>query len=163
MKTAFSILKSKYYSSDFASPSYLSGEDFYALIGYDRATLIKQNAGYANTCAARMSLALLGASISFRGRLQVKAGNYKGRMIETGAKLLADQLAKHSVFGYPEIFNTPAEAPAQIAGRRGMIFFNKISGYDGGHIDLIDASNTAATCNSHCYFNCQQVWFWELS
>ncbi|MBS1210678.1 MAG: hypothetical protein H6R19_3076 [Proteobacteria bacterium] len=163
MKTAFSSLKAKHYSANSSSPSHLSCEEFYALIGYDRSTLNKQHADYTNTSAARMSLALLGASISFRGRLQIKAGEYSGRMIETRAGLLADQLARNNVFGQPEIFTTPAEAPAQIVGRRGVIFFRKISGYDGGHIDLIDASNAAATFNSHCYFNCQQVWFWELS
>lgn len=68
-----------------------------------------------------------------------------------------------SVFGKPEIFSNPAMAATKIAARKGVIFFWKITGYDGGHIDLIETSNKLQICNSHCYFNCKEVWFWNLS
>lgn len=52
-----------------------------------------------------------------------------------------------------------------LKNQKGLIFFWKITGYDGGHrhIDLIESSNGTQLCNSHCYFNCTEVWFWALN
>lgn len=74
MKPAYSILKSNHYSSEFTSPSYVSSEALYKEIGYDINDLKKQNAGYANTCATRMSLALIKSGVNFDGRLKIKDG-----------------------------------------------------------------------------------------
>lgn len=90
MKPLYSTLKSKHSSSNELNLSYLDKKKLYEEIGYDIDNLVKQNPGYENTCAIRMSLALIKAGISFTGRLQVKSGQYKGRTIEPGAKLLAD-------------------------------------------------------------------------
>lgn len=38
---------------------YVSGADLYAEMGIDHDDLIRQNPAYVNTCAARVSLALL--------------------------------------------------------------------------------------------------------
>ena len=162
MKPAYNTLKSNYYSSDYLSPSYLSAEDLYDEIGYDINQLINQNPAYANTCATRMSLAMIKSGVQFHGRLKIKAGPYKGKSVETGAKLLADQLTHSSVFGYPSIFNTPNPPLPALNNRKGVIFFWKISGYGGGHIDLIEASSSAQMCSSHCYFSCKEAWFWPL-
>jgi len=83
--------------------NYVSGSDLYAEVGIDHEKLIKQNPAYINTCAARVSLALLKSNVPFEGRLPVKSGKFLGRKIEAGAKLLADQLKKPSLFGMPEI------------------------------------------------------------
>ncbi|AQT62082.1 T6SS effector amidase Tae4 family protein [Cellvibrio sp. PSBB023] len=163
MKPIYQALKKHHHSSEPSNSNYLSGAAIYKEIGYDIDSLLKQNAGYANTCATRMSLALIKAGVNFQGRLRIKSGAYKGRTIETGAKLLADQLMQPGIFGKPEIFTDTSTAPNKIGTKKGVIFFWKITGYDGGHIDLIESNNKVQMCNSHCYFNCKEIWFWELS
>jgi hypothetical protein len=155
MKPAYIVLKSNHYSAGLG-PGYVSPEDFYAEIGHDFNKLVAENPAYQNTCAARMSLALIKSKVHFHGRLPIKIGPYKGRMIEAGAKLLADQLSLH--FGRPLIVNqpspaavalgkeldahrfgprvTPKTAQEALAGRQGVVFFDRITGYNGGHIDL---------------------------
>lgn len=34
--------------------------------------------------------------------------------------------------------------------------------YDGGHIDLIEEISSETICNSACYFESKEIWFWEL-
>ena len=58
----------------------------YQELGYDLVDLLKLNSGYKNTCATRMSVALLKAGVSIAGRLKIKSG----KSVEPGAKLLAD-------------------------------------------------------------------------
>lgn len=161
MKVHFSIIKSNHYSSDRMSPSYKSGEDVYKEIGYDIDDLIKQNPAYENTCAVRMSIALIKSGVYFIGRLKIKDGTHKGKMVEPGAKLLADQLMRPVVFGRPDVF-APRDAIARLSGKNGLILFWKITGYGGGHIDLIEAATTVYTCNSQCYFASKKIWFWPL-
>ncbi|WP_068638334.1 T6SS effector amidase Tae4 family protein [Thauera butanivorans] len=161
MKTTFATLKSNYYSSNELQGNYVSGADLYAEMGIDHDDLIRQNPAYVNTCAARVSLALLKSNVPFAGRLRIRKGPYEGRLIETGAKLLADQLAKPGVFGRPELL-PPASAPSRLNGKKGVILFWKIAGYGGGHIDLIEPSTTGQVCNSGCYFQAQEIWFWPL-
>ena len=104
MKANFTLLKSKHYSANKSSPSYVSEEDVYKEIGYRLDDLMKQNPAYLNTCAVRMSLALIKSGVQFNGRLKIKDGLHKAKMIEPGAKLLADQLARPAVFGKPDVF-----------------------------------------------------------
>jgi hypothetical protein len=163
MKPSYSTLKKNHYSSDYAQPSYVSGEDLYAEIGYGMQALLKEDRRYENTCATRMSLALIKAGVTFAGRRRVKAGPHKGRLFETGAKLLADELMKPGVFGKPALFTDAGKAATSLKGKRGVVFFWKIDGYDGGHIDLIESATTDLLCHSHCYFKCKEVWFWGLS
>lgn len=162
MKPSYAVLKSAHFSSDYAQASYLSGEALYAMLGYEQAALTRQSPAYLNTCAVRMSLALLSAQVPFWGRLVVKAGKYQGKQIEPGAKRLADQLCKPQAFGTPEVFTDPDKALDALKRQRGVVFFHRISGYDGGHIDLLEPSNAGAVCHSYCYFNCKEVWFWAL-
>lgn len=165
MKPAFLILKRNHYSSDPTEPSYASGEAVYAEIGYDLDDLMKEDTRYANTCATRMSLALVKSGVVLSGRRKIKKGPFKGRLFETGAKLLADELAKPGVFGRPHLFLDPRKSVSSLTGKQGLVFFWKIVGYDGGHIDLIEAGSPASisVCHSHCYFDCKEVWFWPLS
>jgi len=161
MKPSFSSLKKNYYSSNELQSNYISGADLYAEMGIDHEKLIKQNPAYINTCAARVSLALFKSNVSFVGRLPVKSGKYKGKKVETGAKLLADQLMKPNVFGMPEIYK-PTDFLRKISGRKGVVLFWKITGYGGGHIDLIDSSTANAVCGSNCYYQSKEIWFWPL-
>ena len=141
MKPTYMILKHNHYSSNKYQSNYLDQVGLYKEIGYDFHALHNQNPAYENTCATRMSLALIKSGIHFHGRLEIKAGPYKGRKIETGAKLLADQLAKPHVFELPLILRNPNNAPTELNNTKGVLFFNKIAGYGGGHIDLIDSIN----------------------
>lgn len=161
MKPSYATLKSHYYSSNELQSNYLSGADLYAEMGLDHEKLIKQNPAYVNTCAARVSLALLKSGVAFEGRLSIKSGKFAGKKIETGAKLLADQLKKPSVFGVPEI-HQPASFSEKIKGRKGVVLFWKITGYGGGHIDLIESSTTNTVCQSGCYYQSKEIWFWPL-
>ncbi len=161
MTPTYKKLRDHHYSSDHTRSGYVSAEDLYKEIGYTLEELVKQNAGYSNTCAVRVSLALLKAGVAFKGRLPVKAGPFKGKMIEPGAKLLADQLKLPSVIGKPKYLK-PEDASAKIGMKRGVVFFWKIVDYGGGHIDLIETVTMEQQCNSNCYFSCKEVWFWEL-
>jgi hypothetical protein len=161
MRPFHATLKGNHYTSDRFRSDYVSGEDLYSEIGYDQTKLTKQNPGYENTCATRMSLALIKSGVSFRGRLKIKEGDYKGRTFEPGAKLLADQLAKPHVLGKPQVFK-PADARTKLLGKKGIVFFWKIDGYGGGHIDIIESINSMHICNSACYFGSKEVWFWPL-
>ena len=108
-----------------------------------------------------MSLALLKTGIPFTGRLKIKAGQFKGKYIELGAKLLADQLMKPRAFGRPSVYK-PTDFKSKAFGKKGVVLFHKISNYGGGHIDLIEPSNLSFVCNSGCYFSCREIWFWQL-
>jgi hypothetical protein len=82
MNPAYQKLKSNHYSSDPASADYVSGSDLYSEIGYKIEDLIKQDAGYVNTCATRMSLALIKSSVAFSGRLSIKIGPHKHKKLK---------------------------------------------------------------------------------
>lgn len=161
MKPSFNTLKSNYYSSNELQSNYVSGAELYAEMGIDHDKLIKQNPAYINTCAARVSLALLKSGVNFKGRLTIRSGRFIGKKIETGAKLLADQLKLPTVFGMPEIYK-PSNFLQKIKGRKGVVLFWKITGYGGGHIDLIDSVTTNAVCSSGCYYQSKEIWFWPL-
>ena len=79
MKSTYFTLKSNYYSSNELQSNYVSGSDLYAELGINHEQLIKQNPAYINTCAARISLALLKSNVSFEGRLTIKSGKYAGK------------------------------------------------------------------------------------
>lgn len=161
MKPSFVLLKENHYSSNKLAQNFVDGAAVYQELGYDIAQLIQQNPGYVNTCAVRMSLALIKSGVIFAGRLPARSAQFTGKTIEPGAKLLADQLARPNVFGRPQILK-PTEAIAKLQGKKGVIFFWRIVGYDGGHIDLIEPDNTSVVCHSGCYFAAREIWFWPL-
>lgn len=161
MKPAYATLKRNYYSSNELAAGFVDAEQLFSEIGYEQKKLVAQNPGYVNTCAVRMSLALLKSGVSIKGRLPIKSGHLKGKYVEPGAKLLADLLAAPGLFGRPKIY-TPENFIKSVNGKKGVVLFWKIAGYGGGHIDLIDVANLTATCNSACYFSSTEIWFWEL-
>jgi len=93
----------------------MSRTALYEELGYDDAALIRQNAGYQNTRATRLSLAIIKSGV-VNGRLKIKTGQYKGRTFEPGAKLLADQLAKPHILGKPQIFSA-ADTHTKLSGK----------------------------------------------
>jgi len=65
VKLSFTVLGKNYYSSNKHHPNFMGGEELYKSIGYDIDKLKKQNPGYVNTCAVRMSLALIKSGVVF--------------------------------------------------------------------------------------------------
>lgn len=161
MKPRYDVLKKHYYSSTKGAANYVDGIDLYKEMGIDQVALMESNPAYYNTCAARVSLALIKSGVSFTGRMKIKEGEFKGKLIEPGAKLLADQLMKADVFGRPKML-TPTSAIKYLVGKKGVIFFWKMVGYGGGHIDLIELEHTLAICQSQCYMDSKEIWFWDL-
>jgi hypothetical protein len=162
VKPSYEALKRHHNSGQFYKPGYVSDEAVYQELGFELAELLKLNASYKNTCATRMSVALLKAGVSVQGRLKIRSGNLAGKSVEPGAKLLADQLARPGVFGAPTIFQRPAGTPAALKGQKGVIFFWKLASSGIGHIDLVETANSTQVCNSSCFFACQEIWFWPL-
>ncbi|MDR1424699.1 MAG: type VI secretion system amidase effector protein Tae4 [Azoarcus sp.] len=158
---SFTTLKDNHYSSNINSQDHKKAADVYQEIGYDYEELLLQNDQYKNTCAVRMSLALLKSDVRFGhpiSRLEIKSGHYKGRFVATGAKTLADELRKPTVLGEPL---TGKKAEEVIKAKKGIVFFHGITGYGGGHIDLIEPGRV---CHSDCYFDegYREIWFWPM-
>ncbi|MFP3616332.1 T6SS effector amidase Tae4 family protein, partial [Paraburkholderia sp. SIMBA_050] len=88
-------------------------------------------------CAIRVSLALIKCGFTLNGRIAIKKGKYKGKLIEPGQAKLARMLAERQYLGPPEIFPRD-DALRSIGNRRGVIAFWNIPDYmsgRGGHID----------------------------
>lgn len=161
MKPQYGTLKRNHYSSNQYSMDFVDAKTLYEELGYNLTDLTKQNPNYVNTCATRMSLALLKSGINCGGRLKIKKGSLEGRSFEPGAKLLADKLSSSTLFGKPQIYQ-PNDFLKSPTNKRGVVFFWKINNYGGGHIDLIEISNASALCHSNCFFSCKEVWFWKF-
>ena len=157
----YETLKENHYSSDEENAYYVDKYALYEELGYDYDVLYKESRDYENTCATRMSLALIKTGVPFHGRLKIKDGPFKGQTFEPGAKLLADQLMLPTAFGKPVLLK-PEAAASELNNKQGVAFFWKIAGYGGGHMDLIETFESVQVCHSHCYFNCKEVWFWPL-
>jgi hypothetical protein len=118
---------------------------------------------WSNTCAIRMSLALLGAGIHMPGAfLKIETGKYRGERIEIKQEVLATRLC--TIWGEPEKFGA-ALLRERIAKRRGVIRFVGLWGpYDPqGHIDLLshDELHRLACEGGHVYWHAVECWFWE--
>lgn len=91
-------LNNNHYSPNPISSNYLSGDIVYSEVGYKLRDIRKKYEVYVNTCAVRMSLALIKSEVDFIGRVRVRSGPHKGKTIKPGAKFLANQLMKQCVF-----------------------------------------------------------------
>ncbi len=156
MKPAFIKLRENYPSVAAVDQATLFGEiGWEDLVGKD---------SFANTCAIRVSLALIKAGIRLKGRMAIRKGVFKGALIEPGQARLAHMLASPAMFGAPEKFARDA-AIAGIGQRKGLVAFFRIPGYlggAGGHIDILLPAAGVQVCGSECYWTCAEVWFWEL-
>lgn len=136
--------------------------ELYKLMGWN--DLITKSAFY-DTCATRMSVALVSSGVSSFGPLVAKAGPLKGRSIETGQIRLSQTLRRQ--WGEPEIFRGNDEAKKGIGGRKGVVSFFRIHGArggPGGHIDLVwPGENGFHACAMSCYFDAVEIWFWPLN
>lgn len=157
MKPTFATL-----SNNYSSNRTVSLQTLYKEIGWDG---LIENSAYANTCAIRVNLALIKSGINVRGRMAIKKGPHKGKLIEPGQAKLSIVIAEIPLFGVSEKFKS-ADAEKGIGHRRGIVSFWRVPGYlndRGGHIDLVSpALGGIQICGSSCFWNSQEVWFWEL-
>ena len=156
MKPAFINLRENYSSVAAVDQGALFREiGWEDLIGKD---------SFANTCAIRVSLALIKAGVKVKGRMAIRKGPFKGALIEPGQARLSHMLASPSMLGAPEKFARD-DAMEGIGQRQGVVAFFRIPGYlggAGGHIDILLPSAGVKVCGSECYWTCAEVWFWEL-
>jgi len=145
----------------------VSREELYHWLGYPENI---DNINFENTCAIRLSLALLGAGYPNPGAWPIKAGKYKGRAIETKQRNLSNWLARQ--LGQPEKFKSGQDAESKIGARRGIVsFFSIYYGTQQGHIAIVakEQWNKFARCGNEsddaptgCYWTSREVWFWQF-
>ncbi len=123
------------------------------------------NEAFRNTCATRMSLALVKSGVSLPGRMRVLKGDFKGCRIEPGHAKLSMILQRRDMLGAPEKFRRTA-APAAIGQRCGIVSFWQIYpelARTVGHIDLVSTGEDGAlSCANQCYWDAREIWFWPL-
>lgn len=163
MKVPFAQVRMYFPDTDSVSP-----EELYHSIGYPENI---GNPNFLNTCAIRLSLALLGAGFPNPGVWPIKAGKYKGRMIETKQRKLSAFLVRQ--LGQPEKFKSGQYAEGKIGARRGIVSFFSIYGDENpqGHIAIVakDRWGKYTRCGNEtdgtatgCYWSASEVWFWPL-
>lgn len=121
------------------------------------------NPAWRNTCAIRMSLALLDCGVNIPGRIKIKSGEHKDKWVEPGQNKLSNWLVTH--LGAPEVLPLlPGLSLNELAQRKGIVSFMGIPSYEGGHIDIIEASEQGIyQCSRSCYFDARELRFWEIS
>ena len=84
----------------------ISGDALYESIGHPEYA---HNAYMENTCAVRVSMALVGAGVRIApGHMNIKAGKFKGKRLEQGQARLSELLAR--IWGVPERMPTRLES-----------------------------------------------------
>ncbi|GAB3436687.1 type VI secretion system amidase effector protein Tae4 [Massilia solisilvae] len=152
----YAVLRSKY--PDRRS---VSTEELYQWIGHPEHIGIP---AWENTCAVRMSLALIRAGVPVQGeRLLVQAGECQGKLLQPSQTKLARFLARG--WGAPERYAGGPAAQKGIGNRHGVISFYHLWGPTDrqGHIDLVAPySLNDLACEEDCYWSSTEVWFWSL-
>jgi hypothetical protein len=119
---------------------------------------------YEDTCALRLSLALVGCNILIpHARFKLKNGALKNKWVEPGQAKLSATLEE--IWGMPEVFDSELAAQHGIGSRRGVVSFYSIYGVGShqGHIDLIwPAGNSFFNCAMSCYMGSIKIKFWQL-
>jgi hypothetical protein len=144
----------------FPDPFNVPAEELWRWIGHSEKILEPR---WRNTCAIRMSLALVGAGIRLPdGFLRVQTGKYRGELLEIKQEALAHYLIQ--IWGEPEKFGA-ARLRESVGARRGVIRFVGLWGpFDPqGHIDLLchDEHHRLACEGGHVYEHAVECWFWK--
>lgn len=121
---------------------------------------------WKDTCAIRMSLALIKSGVTIPGRMRIKAGPHKGKLIEPGQANLSRMLRASHMLGEPELYRSH-DFETKVGHRAGIVSFFRIDptapGPGQGHIDLVSLKQKMAMCESFCYWEAREMWFWPLS
>ena len=156
MKPSFASVRANFYPATKILRAPLFEE-----IGWSDLT---DNEAYKDTCAIRISLALIKCGMTIPGRIPIKAGEHKGKLIEPGQAKLSNILARPHFFGAPEKFTT-ANAQAGIGARPVVISFFDVdpaAQSRQGHIDIVEFGGGYRVCGSSCFWSSQAIWFWPL-
>ena len=148
--------------ANYPKKSVLAGAQLYESIGHPE---LSQNMYWQNTCAVRLSLALIAAGMSVPGHMKILAGRFKGRQFQPGQFKLSKYLARPTVLGKPEKFEGGYAASKAIGCRKGIISVFKLYGPTDtqGHIDIVGPSaDGQPLCAMSCYWGAVEVWFWPL-
>lgn len=155
MKPAFSVVNLHYPTrADFPIAR------LYESIGWEDLT---NDMRYRNTCATRLSIALIRSRVPLTGRMRIRKGDLKGKAMEPGQARLSEQLK--TLWGRPEVYRSGREETAKAIGKRsGVVSFFRIEGQgsEQGHIDIISSTNGYYRCAMSCYFDAVEIWFWPL-
>lgn len=156
MKPQFSTVKANFYPSQNVNQAELFEE-----IGWGD---LAGKPAYVNTCAIRMSLALIKSGLTIPGRMRIKSGRNKGARIEPGQAKLSNILARPVYLGDPEKFKR-LDAQDGIGVRSGIVSFFDINPQvetAQGHIDLVSQSAGRSLCGTSCFWLAKEIWFWPL-
>lgn len=158
MNVAFSVLMKNYPRKRDVPAAVLFRE-----LGWDD---LIGNPSYENTCAIRVSLALIRSGLTIPGgRIPIKKkGQFKGKMIEPGQAKLSAILSRPSMLGKPQKYSGP-RAFVEIGSRSGIVSFFRLTPgvYEGGHIDIVSPmSGGVSACGTGCYWTSAETWFWPL-
>ena len=112
--------------------------------------------GYANQCAIRMSVALIGAGFGLTGYRDPQCRHGHAR----GAESLAHYLAR--------VVTIPRKAKKEMAskmcrGNTGLAFFRNIEGFRNSQGDHIDLWNGSDAKGDEYFMECEETWFWNIS
>ncbi len=140
----------------------LDTAELYRSLGWDD---VVDKPEWQNTCAVRMHLALMDSAVLIAGRFPVLKGTHKGKSIEVSQNRLAERIGISGTFGKALVFSNAEfmkkEGYSQVFGRTGIVSFQRMPGYPGGHIDLLDA-RSEWNCLRQCYFDAGEIRFWAV-
>jgi len=118
---------------------------------------------FPNTCAIRMSEALVRTNSKFLDKLKSGGKNVCPHGYVRGAQDLGAILATGTVWGTRNHgWNGSASGtvPAGAKGKQGLVCYMEIPGFSGqGHIDLWDGTRAVGDA----YWNAKTIWMWTLS
>jgi hypothetical protein len=151
MKPSFLLL-------DKAHPHKIKKDVLYDDLGWPD---LKTHPKFEDTCAIRMSVALVGAGQPLTGWLKIKAGPLKGKSVEPSQAKLSRWLKEN--WGRPEVFKSEDDARHGIGNRSGVASFWGIHGTVQGHIDLVKPDGHGFhDCAMSCFFDSREIWFWPV-
>lgn len=108
-----------------------------------------------NHCALRLSQALKGVGFELGADFTANKcrHNYARGASDLGAYL-------RRKWGDRDLgFEAPGSLPATLRGKKGIILFESIPGFDGqGHIDTFDGT----VGSTGTYWNAEIIWYWQL-
>ncbi len=128
----------------------------------DPTSIHKCSMHFPNTCAIRMSEAIVKTEPKYLDVFKLAGTNKCPHSYVRGAQDLASILAKANALGartYGWNGNSAGNVPAAAKGKTGIACYMNIPGYSGqGHIDLWDGSGPVGSE----YWDAKTIWLWEL-
>jgi len=142
-----------------AKPTFADLKSHYKVFSTDVHTCTMS---FPNTCAIRMSEALVAARVEFLKVFKNSGKNVCPCGYVRGAQDLGAILGSQSGFGtktYGWSGNEKGTPPDQVQGKKGIVCYMNIPGFSGqGHIDLRECSAAVGSA----YWDAETIWMWSL-